>query len=78
MKSALLCAALLTASPLLAAESSIRLGNEVVPLRESLILDLDPADGAFRGRAIIDVRITKPVSTIWLNATGLEVDHSCR
>jgi hypothetical protein len=34
MKSVLLCAALLT-SPLLAAETGIRLGNDVVPLRES-------------------------------------------
>jgi alanyl aminopeptidase len=75
MKLGLLGIALFTVSQLVASEPGVRLGNDVVPLRQSLTLDLDPATDVFRGRAVIEVRLTKPASTIWLNATELEVDH---
>jgi alanyl aminopeptidase len=59
-----------------AAEPGLRLGNDVVPLRQSVTLDLDPASEAFRGQVTIDVRLAKPLSTIWLNATELEIDQA--
>ncbi len=47
------------------------LPGDVVPLKHSIDMTIDPARDTFTGRAIIDVEIRKPLSVIWLNGKDI-------
>ena len=64
------------ASALPAAPPSLTLPDGVRPLRESLDLDLDPAQDRYRGIARIDLDLAAPTTTVWLNAQDLAIDSA--
>ncbi len=51
-----------------------RLRGKVVPLAYDLEIAVDPNQARYNGRVIIDIRITEPVSRLWLHGKDLEVD----
>ncbi|HKE14578.1 MAG TPA: M1 family metallopeptidase [Kofleriaceae bacterium] len=54
-----------------------RLGDDVQPRAGALEVDVDPREPRFSGRVVLDVELTRPVSTIWLHASReLSIDHA--
>ncbi|HEY1099382.1 MAG TPA: M1 family metallopeptidase, partial [Myxococcota bacterium] len=53
-----------------------RLPSDVVPLRQDLSLDLDPARIETRGTTSIAVTLSQPRQQLWLNARQLVVDQA--
>lgn len=54
----------------------LQLGSEVRPLRYALDLEVDPArDAGIRGRAEIEVELTRPRRTVWLHGLDLRVSE---
>lgn len=62
----------LTGEPGDAAPSG-RLGDNVVPVRYSLDLTIDPSRETFGGTTAISVEIREPTDTIWLHGKNLDV-----
>ena len=54
----------------------IRLRGTVRPVAQQLHLTLDPTQVATRGTTTIDVDLTQPQRTIWLNARGLKATQA--
>jgi cytosol alanyl aminopeptidase len=52
---------------------SFYLSSDAFPLKETILLTIDPARETFEGRVSIDVELRAPASTIWLNAKDLTV-----
>ncbi len=52
---------------------SFRLGDEARPKRYDVLLTLTPGQNTFDGVVDIDLKVQKPTSTIWLNATDITV-----
>jgi alanyl aminopeptidase len=63
-----------TATP--SATPKLRLDDRAKPSRYALDLTLVPEDDGFRGRAQIDVEITRPITELWLNGTDLQVHQA--
>lgn len=70
MRGALACFALITGS---LCGQSFYLSNDVVPLKETVELTIDPARAAFEGFVSIDVDLRGLDSVIWLNAKNLTI-----
>ena len=60
---------------LLAAQPKLRLSEveDVAPTGYQATLDLDPAKTPFRGAITIQADVRKPVETLWLNASRIQV-----
>jgi alanyl aminopeptidase len=56
-----------------AAAPDFLLPGDAAPAAYRLELRIDPARPVFEGAVRIDVDLRKPLSTIWLNATGIDV-----
>ncbi|MEI9971591.1 MAG: M1 family aminopeptidase [Ignavibacteriota bacterium] len=71
-------AALPLAALLLPAQPKLRLSEveDVAPVRYQATLDLDPAKGSFGGDITIQASVRKPVTTLWLNASKIQVKES--
>ena len=54
----------------------LRLGGDVRPLRCALDLVVVPEHSNFTGHVIIDLKLARPLSTLWLHGTGLSVDQA--
>jgi cytosol alanyl aminopeptidase len=52
---------------------ALRLGDEVVPTRYRIALDLDPDQPVFTGNTEIEVEVKAAVDHIWLHGTDLDV-----
>lgn len=52
---------------------ALRLGDEVLPTRYRVALDLDPDQTTFSGKTEIEVDVQTAVDHIWLHGTDLEV-----
>jgi len=50
---------------------AFRLPDDVVPLKHTVELSIDPNLGSFEGTATIEVDLHKPASVIWMNARDL-------
>ncbi len=62
------------AAPLLGAvEPSFYLPEGARPVRYRLDLRIDPAQPAFEGRVEIDIAVSQPAETIWLNGNDLTI-----
>jgi alanyl aminopeptidase len=63
---------------LAAAQPKLRLSEveDVSPVRYQATLDLDPAKESFTGAITIEAAIRKPVETLWLNATKIQVKEA--
>jgi alanyl aminopeptidase len=59
----------------LASEPAGRLPDGVAPRRYRLTLDVDPAQGGFRGEVEIDVFLDAPRDGVWLHGQGLAVSR---
>jgi len=62
----------------LAAQPKLRLSEveDVAPLRYEATLELDPAKDSFSGAITIQATVRKPVKTLWLNATKIQVKEA--
>src|SRR5580704_11237276 len=62
----------------LAAQPKLRLSEvqDAAPVRYRATLDLDPAKESFSGVIDIQVAVRKPVATLWLNATKINVKEA--
>ncbi len=58
------------------APPTLRLGDAVVPSRQSLDLTVVPAQDGFTGSTDIEIEIRQPAEVIWLNATELTVESA--
>lgn len=69
-----LAAAAFGASPASPVSSppGFRLPDNVVPLKYTVALSIDPSKDTFEGTVFIEVNIVNPTSIIWLNAKDLE------
>ena len=63
---------------LLAAQPKLRLSEmeDVAPTRYRATLDLDPAKTPFSGEITIQAEVHKPVETLWLNASKIQVKEA--
>jgi alanyl aminopeptidase len=52
---------------------TLRLGNEIRPVKYAADLTLIPGAATFNGKIDIDVVLAKPASVVWLNATELVI-----
>jgi hypothetical protein len=52
----------------------VRLGHEVVPIAESVRLDLDPGGPDYRGSVVITLRVRTPADSFQLNARELTIE----
>jgi cytosol alanyl aminopeptidase len=68
---ALGCSALAGAA---AAETSGRLGRDVVPVSQSIHLDVDAARKDYRGSVRVDLEVAKPVATFSFHSEGLTLE----
>ncbi|HEX5314265.1 MAG TPA: M1 family metallopeptidase, partial [Gammaproteobacteria bacterium] len=50
-----------------------RLPRDVVPLAYTLDFTMNPDANGYRAHEVIDIRITKPLATIWLHGQGIKV-----
>src|ERR1035441_8978386 len=68
-------AGLPTTAALLAAQPKLRLSEveDVAPIQYRATLDLDPAKTPFSGAITIQAEVRKPVETLWLNASKIQV-----
>lgn len=72
-----LCLAfLLPALCAFAAPPTLRLGDEVQPLRYRLDLTVIRQQDTFAGKIEIDLNVRKPADVVWLNARGLRIDSA--
>ena len=55
---------------------SLRLSRNVEPLAYRATVRADPAQETFSGSIAIDVRITEPTATIWMQGHELEIDEA--
>ena len=64
-----------TIAALLAAQPKLRLSEveDVAPIQYRATLDLDPAKTPFSGAITIQAEVRKPVETLWLNASKIQV-----
>jgi alanyl aminopeptidase len=53
-----------------------RLDDRAVPRAYRLELELDPGRETFRGRVAIDVELSRPTGTVWLNARSLTIERA--
>jgi cytosol alanyl aminopeptidase len=62
----------------LAAQPKLRLSEveDVAPVHYQATLDLDPAKSSFSGAIAIQIAVRKPVETLWLNATKIQVKEA--
>jgi alanyl aminopeptidase len=58
------------------APPSFRLGNAVVPLRQTVDITIVPAEDEFSGATDIDLNVREPQSVLWLNATDLKIQSA--
>ncbi len=63
-------APLLICAPLFA-QPAFNLPNEVVPKKHVIDMTIDPSKDSYEGTAKIDVDISKPASTVWVNAKDI-------
>jgi alanyl aminopeptidase len=61
----------LAAFPGAASKPVFRLPDEVVPIKHTLELSIDPNVATFEGKAVIDVDLRKPAAVIWINGRNL-------
>ena len=59
-----------------AAPPSFRLGDAVVPVRQTLDLTIIPAEDEFSGVADIDLDVRQPQAVLWLNAADLTIQSA--
>ncbi len=59
-----------------AAPPSFRLGNAVVPLRQTIAITIVPAEDEFSGATDIDLDVRQPQSVLWLNAADLTIQKA--
>jgi alanyl aminopeptidase len=64
---------LLVAAPLLHA-ATVRLGDAVVPVSQSVSLTTDPRSDTYTGSATIELDVKQPVSSFMLHAVDLTID----
>jgi alanyl aminopeptidase len=69
-------ALILLAACAAAAPPTLRLGDDVRPVRYRLDLTIVPQQDGFTGKIEIDLDIRKPTDTVWLNARDLTVDSA--
>lgn len=62
----------------LAAQPKLRLSEveDVAPVRYQATLDVDPAKASFSGVLTMQVSVRKPVETLWLNASKIQVKQA--
>jgi len=53
------------------AAQTVRLGNDVVPLAQSIVLDADPRKDDYSGSTTVDVQVKKPVTSFLIHAVDL-------
>jgi len=70
VKRFLFAALLLLFTAALAAQT-VRLGNDVVPLAQSIALDVDPRKDDYSGSTTVDVQVKKPVTSFLIHAVDL-------
>jgi alanyl aminopeptidase len=63
---------LLAVSPLLHA-ATVRLGNDVAPVTQSVKLDLDPRSDTFRGSVSVELNVERPTRTFRFHAQDLSI-----
>jgi cytosol alanyl aminopeptidase len=73
MTRSLLFALTITLTSTLAAESTIRLGNDVEPLSQAVSLQVDPRSERYVGTVAVDLIARKPVSAIRFHAEGQDI-----
>lgn len=56
--------------------TSVRLPDVARPLRYRVHLDVDPDVSTFDGEIEIDVHVTRPTETVWLNASNLTIERA--
>jgi len=73
-----IAAGLSLAAAVLGAQPKLRLAEveDVAPVRYQAALDLDPAKDSFSGAITIQAAVHKPVATLWLNATKIQVKEA--
>ena len=54
----------------------LRLPNVARPLRYTIDLTVDPAQETFSGHVDIQIEMARPVTTLWLNGTDLEISQA--
>ena len=60
---------------ILYAQTSHRLGDDVVPLFQKIDLQLDPGESHYKGQVSIEIRVTRPTDGFRLHAEDLTVEH---
>jgi aminopeptidase N len=61
-------------TPCITHAAGVRLGHEVVPIAESVRLDLDPGRPDYRGSVVVTLRVRTPVDFFQLNARELTIE----
>ena len=65
--------ALILFTALSAAAANVRLGNDVRPVAQSVVLQLDPRMDTFTGSTLVDLDVKKETSTFRFHAQGLNI-----
>ena len=70
------CAGLRADPPIELPDGHRRLEADVTPRRYAIDLEIDPAEGSFRGSVQIDIELARETRAIALHAEGLEIDQA--
>ena len=67
--------ALVATAPSAHAARTGRLPHDVVPVRESVLLELDPSERDYRGRVSIEIDVAAPTDSFQLNVRGQAIEQ---
>src|SRR5262245_25653428 len=70
-----LALAMTLTTPVIAAEDPSRLKRDVIPISESIRLDIDPAQKSYSGTATIAIQVVTATSSFRLHARDMKLDR---